>query len=495
MKNLLILFFTLFTFNSFSQGIIFYDDCEAPNKPIYGGTNHNITNSWGSKQGNSNGTITRSTTVARKGSASYRMTLTKTDNSGWQWVKAELAWNFLPAGSPLGTVGDYTAYYRQPVGVKWVAASTYIPSSNNDYNTITSILFNTKPVEDDVQTPCYLAINQGRYSFIINRIQNRTQIGSNANGPIYNYTNSLLVVDCGPVIKDVWVDWVLERNYVFHDSGYVRLYKNGQKVAEYLGKNWPQDEQHSKEPYYQMGIYKWTFQPGNDPVPNIDFFEMFVDEFRFGNYNATLQSMSPDQTPPSNQPPIVSAGPSQNLVSSTTSTTLAGTATDPDGTIQTKTWTQISGPSTATFSNTSIDNPVVGSLVPGQYKFRFTATDNHLATSFAEVDVKVNQLPVISLLSNTKYTNTDSIRLSFSTSDPDGIVVSFNISQVSGPTTGIITNPNSVTTDFKDLIPGDYLIRTTSTDDTGESMIIDWEIKVREAIRGRVLKVGKIKKQ
>lgn len=361
-----------------------------------------------------------------------------------------------------------------------------------DQNTITSILFNTKPVEDDVPTPTYLAMDQGRYKFIITKMVSRTQTGSNANGPIYRYTTNITQVDVGPVVKGQWEDWVLERNYVFHDTGYVRLYKNKQKVAEYIGPNWPQDGQHSKEPYYQMGLYKWTFQPGNNPVPNVTFIDMFIDEVRFGNYNATLTSMSPESDNPApNKPPIASAGSSQNLGNSVTSTTLSGTATDEDGTIQSRKWTQISGPNTATFSNDAINNPTVSNLIPGLYKFRFTVTDNLFATAYAEVDIKVNKLPVFTLVSSTEYFDRDSVRFTYQVSDPDGTVVSVLAEFKSGPTTPNISNPNAVTFDITDLIPGDYILRTSATDNSGETGYIDWEFKIREAKKLRINKLAK----
>ena len=232
MRYLIILLLSIFSFSTKAQDIIFYDDCEASNKPQFGGTNHNVTTTWGSRQGSStNSSVTRSNAYSRKGSWSYRHFLSNSVNDGWQYMKAELAWNFLPAGSPLGTVGDNTAFYRTPIGVQWIAASILIPSSNNDFNTITSIGFNTKPVEDDIQTPTYLAMELGRYYFFINRITGRTPKSS---GVGFNYQGSTLKVDCGPVIKDKWEDWVLHRNYTFSaDTGFVRLYKNGQLVAEY----------------------------------------------------------------------------------------------------------------------------------------------------------------------------------------------------------------------------------------------------------------------
>lgn len=495
MKKLLFFILLLLSINGFGQAIIFYDDCEASNKPILGGTNHNISTSWGSRQGSStNSFVVRSSSFARKGTWSYWHSLTNSTNDGWQYMKAELAWNFLPAGSPLGTVGDNTAYYRAPANVRWFAASTLIPTSNNDFNTITSLLFNTKPVEDDIQTPTYLAMEQGRYVFFINRLTGRTQTGTNSYGPIYSYSESVLKVDVGPVVKNQWEDWVMNRNFTFSaDTGYVRLYKNGQLVAEYLGRNWPEDPQHSKEPYMQMGLYKWAFGNNWSPTPNVNQVEMYMDEIRFGRGTATLSDFLVDGTPPPNQPPTVSAGAFLDLPNSTTSTALNGSASDVDGTITSRLWTQISGPNTATFSSTTINNPIISNLIPGSYKFRFTVTDNQFATSFAEVDVKINQLPIITFLSSTQYSNVDSIRLKFSVNDPDGTVTSILIQQASGPTNGIITNPNSVTTDFTNLVPGDYIIRISATDNTGETAVAEWEIQVRSALRFRIRPFSKIK--
>lgn len=478
MKRILFLFLIFLPLFGFSQAIIFYDDCEASNKPILGGTNHNLTSSWGSRQGSStNSSITRSSTYSRKGLWSYRHFLSNSTNDGWQYMKAELAWNFLPAGSPLGTVGDNTAYYRTPAGVYWVAASILIPSSNTDFNTITSLGFNTKPVEDDVPTPTYLAMENGRYYIIITRITGRTQTGSNANGPIYSYSTNITKTDAGPIIYNQWEDWVLNRNYTYSaDTGFVRWYKNGQPVATYLGRNWPQDGQHSKEPYYQMGLYKWAFGNNHNPVPNVNQVEMYMDEVRFGRSTATLSDFLIDQTAPPNQPPTANAGASQSLSNSATSTVLSGSASDVDGTIQTRTWTQISGPNTAVFSSTSINTPTVSNLIPGLYKFRFTVTDNQLATAFAEVDIKVNKLPDITFLSPTSYTTTSGISFSCSLIDPDGTVTAFLWETVAGPTSLNFASPNAITTNVGNIVEGQYRIRLTATDNNGESSEIELEI-------------------
>ena len=76
-----------------------------------------------------------------------------------------------------------------------------------------------------------------------------------------------------------------------------------------------------------------------------------------------------------NNPPTVNAGPDQTLPSTSASTPLAGSGTDPDGGALTYLWSQVSGPG-VTFSSTGIPNPTVSGLVNGStYVFRLRVTD------------------------------------------------------------------------------------------------------------------------
>lgn len=362
--------------------IIFYDDCEASNKPILVGTNGNVSVGWTSRQGStSNSSIARSNAYARKGTYSYKHVLSNSTNDGWQYMKAELAWNFLPAGSPLGTVGDQTAFYRQPLGLRWMAASTLIPSSNNDFNTITSILFNTKPVEDDWPTPTYLAMEAGRYVFII------TKLSSSGAA-------SITKTDVGPVVKDQWEDWVMNRDFTSSSSGFVRLYKNGKLVAEYIGPNWKDDGRHSKEPYMQMGLYKWAFGNNHNPTPNVSQVEMYMDEVRFGGPNSTLQDFILNDVPPVNNPPVASITP--NVVpTNATSATVVAKVTD-DGTIANRSWGLMSGPNTPAFVGTQADTLKISNLIDGEYVIRYIAIDNGGLSDTAFVTiVKTTQRTVI----------------------------------------------------------------------------------------------------
>ena len=76
-----------------------------------------------------------------------------------------------------------------------------------------------------------------------------------------------------------------------------------------------------------------------------------------------------------NSLPLVDAGSHQNVGYPIASITLPGTATDPDGTISSRQWTKISGPA-VTMSNTTTNTATLTNILPGNYTFKFTATDN-----------------------------------------------------------------------------------------------------------------------
>lgn len=344
-----------------TRPILFEDDCEGIKLTNLVGTNCNTTNSivsvgWGSRQGfSSAGSITKSSLYKRNGSNAYRFELFANRPTGnWQDQKAELAWNFLPAGSPLGTVGCNNAFNRPSLGLRWMAASSYIPVEStlpSDPNLRISFLFNTKAVEDDYPTPTFIEINNGRYRFAV------TAVAANGNATTTLY-------DAGPIVKGVWVDWVLERNYRQDGQGYIRLYKDGVMIRQVLGGNW-RVANHSKEPYIQNGLYR--FAALTTP------FVMYLDEFKFGDSTATLDQMS--VVTPTNQPPNVTINP--NVIQTKTTTAESIASVTDDGTITDRSWAFISGPSTPSVIGTQGDTLRASNLVNnGEYVFRFIATDN-----------------------------------------------------------------------------------------------------------------------
>jgi hypothetical protein len=72
------------------------------------------------------------------------------------------------------------------------------------------------------------------------------------------------------------------------------------------------------------------------------------------------------------------------------SVTLTGSASDPDGSIVSYLWSQVSGPSNATITNSGSISSTVSNLVQGSYTFRLRVTDNAGASSTSDVSVFVN---------------------------------------------------------------------------------------------------------
>jgi hypothetical protein len=94
--------------------------------------------------------------------------------------------------------------------------------------------------------------------------------------------------------------------------------------------------------------------------------------------------------PGPNQPPVADAGPNQAIALPSTSTTLYGNASfDPDGTISSYLWQQMSGPGTSILSSTTADIITLNDLQEGTYTFRLIVRDNRNAADTATVDITV----------------------------------------------------------------------------------------------------------
>jgi hypothetical protein len=72
-------------------------------------------------------------------------------------------------------------------------------------------------------------------------------------------------------------------------------------------------------------------------------------------------------------PPVVMAGPDRFISQPASGISLNGSVYDANGDAAVISWTQVSGPGTAVFSDTGVATPVVSGLVPGIYTFRMTA--------------------------------------------------------------------------------------------------------------------------
>lgn len=188
-----------------------------------------------------------------------------------------------------------------------------------------------------------------------------------------------------------------------------------------------------------------------------------------------------------NQAPTANAGPSRTITLPTSTGTFTGSGTDPDGTIVSYEWTQISGPTAATLTNATTKTLTVSSTTPGTYYFRFTVTDNDGATAFDDARLTinpavVNQPPTANAGGNKTITlPVNSINLTGSGSDPDGTIASYAWTKVSGPT-ATLGNANTATLSLSNLVEGSYVFRLTVTDDKGATATANATVNVLPAI-------------
>lgn len=187
--------------------------------------------------------------------------------------------------------------------------------------------------------------------------------------------------------------------------------------------------------------------------------------------------------PGPNSAPSVSAGRDTtfNLTSATgDSIRLSGLATDPDGKVVSYQWSQVYGPNTAAIRNPGAAATAVSGLVTGQYQFQLVAADDDGAVGVSAVNITVvqnnpapgpNLAPSVNAGRDTTFDLThvtgDSIRLSGSAIDLDGMVMAYHWSQVSGPNTATIRNPGAAATAVSGVIAGVYQFQLMATDNKG----------------------------
>jgi hypothetical protein len=92
-----------------------------------------------------------------------------------------------------------------------------------------------------------------------------------------------------------------------------------------------------------------------------------------------------------NVKPVVNAGPDKNITLPVNSTTVAGTATDSDGSVASYRWRKISGPVQYRITQPDSAQTVIDSLVQGFYEFELKATDTQGA--FAMDTMRLNVSP------------------------------------------------------------------------------------------------------
>jgi poly(3-hydroxybutyrate) depolymerase len=210
----------------------------------------------------------------------------------------------------------------------------------------------------------------------------------------------------------------------------------------------------------------------------------------------TSGTTTPTQPTTTNQAPVASAGGDQTVTLPQNAVALHGSGHDPDGTLQSLTWSQVSGPNTAGWSNKGSASPTVTSLVAGTYTFRLTAKDSKGATSTDDTKVTVNgtssssssttyptnQAPIARAGGDiVKWLPINSASIAGSGSDPDGSVASYQWTQVSGPNHPTLVRTNAPVFSFSNVIAGTYVFRLKVTDNKGASATDDMVLTIKPA--------------
>ncbi len=172
-----------------------------------------------------------------------------------------------------------------------------------------------------------------------------------------------------------------------------------------------------------------------------------------------------------NQSPTANAGPDQTITLPTNNVTLSGSGTDPDGTISSYQWSQLSGPSSGTISNSNSANTTVSGLAQGVYQFQLKVTDNQGATATSTMLVTVKSVNNIAPVANAGADQSitlpaNSITLTGSGNDSDGTIASYSWTKISGPA-ATISNSNQASTTVTGLVQGSYQFELTVTDNNG----------------------------
>jgi hypothetical protein len=171
-----------------------------------------------------------------------------------------------------------------------------------------------------------------------------------------------------------------------------------------------------------------------------------------------------------NSPPVANAGVDKVLTFPSNGCSITGTATDSDGTIAKYAWKQISG-ATATISGTTSSTLSASALLVGSYTFQLTVTDNMGATDTDDVLVVVKSAatPVVNAGADKLIKlPTSSATITGSATDPDGSIVSYKWTKVSGNSCSLY-NTTSASLKLSSLTSGTYVFNLSATDNNGNT--------------------------
>lgn len=227
--------------------------------------------------------------------------------------------------------------------------------------------------------------------------------------------------------------------------------------------------------YYPTGNH-WIWDQVYDPA-NPQLYLWMLSKSRSG-------SAPPPPPPPTggNAAPVAVTSGNLAITLPTNSVFLLGSGSyDQGGYITNYSWTQQSGPNTASLTamNANLD---VKNMVAGTYVFKLTVTDNGGATNAATATITVSgttppppppagggagaPLAVASAHQTISLPTNSIFLLGSGSYDVGGYITNYAWSQQSGPNTAGIT-PMGSNLDVKNMIGGTYVFKLTVTDNSG----------------------------
>ena len=249
----------------------------------------------------------------------------------------------------------------------------------------------------------------------------------------------------------------------------------------------------SSDPDGTIGAYAWSQEEGptDATLTGQNTSSLVATDLREGIYTFQLQ-VTDDQgakatdrvrvtiseaPPPANEPPVADAGPDITVQLPADPLKVEGYAsTDPDGSIVTYAWSQVSGPSEATLDGEDSDLLTLTDLKEGVYVFQLKVIDDKDAEGTDQVQVTVtaapptpNQPPVARAGADTTVQlPVDQIVLDGSPSaDPDGTIEEYDWRQVEGSTNVILGEKDTDVLTVSNLREGVYTFELRVTDNEG----------------------------
>jgi hypothetical protein len=192
------------------------------------------------------------------------------------------------------------------------------------------------------------------------------------------------------------------------------------------------------------------------------------------------------------QPAVVNAGSDQTIVFPVDSVSLKGTVTPGSSKIISTDWIELSGPADDIVDSTILNTFAIH-LTVGTYIFQLTVTDSLGLSSSATTKVIVNPPipPTVNAGSNQTITlPLDSIGLTGVVSPGSSKIISTVWTQVSGPNTTYILNPDSTITEVNGLIGGTYIFQLSAIDSLGGLSSSNIQVTVQTTINPPVVNAG-----